>query len=305
MQCFRGAASELGIPLVALAADLRPSLSAACALADRSFTVPRCTSPTFIAEILKICSSEEVKLLIPTIDTELEVLAAHREQFAAVGTVVSVSTPGVIATCRDKIKTARFLKEIGIATPRTSTVQEVMADPGSWKFPVISKPLAGSSSVGLAVVKSAAELASQPTEGQIVQELWRGPEYTVNVFFDREKLVSAVPHRRIEVRGGEVSKGRTERVPILMEYAHKLGEAWKGEAFGALCFQAIVNEREEAAVFEINGRFGGGYPLAHHAGASFAKWLLEIAAERTPSTTREWREKILMLRYDAAIFRQE
>ena len=267
--------------------------------------MPRCTAPDFIPEMLRICSSEQVKLLIPTIDTELEALAAHREQFAAIGTSVSVSTPAVIATCRNKLETSRFLSEIGVMTPRTSTVKEVMDDVTSWNFPLICKPIGGSSSVGLAVVKSAAELASQPVEGQIVQELWRGTEYTVNIFFDREKLVSAVPHRRIEVRAGEVSKGRTERVPALIEYAHKLGEAWKGKAFGALCFQAILNEREEAAVFEINGRFGGGYPLAHQAGATFAKWLLEIVSGRTASTTSEWRENVLMLRYDAALFRED
>ena len=305
LHCFRNAARELDIPLVALGADLRPSLSAACAAADRSFAAPRCTAPEFIPEMLRICSSERVKLLIPTIDTELEVFAAHREQFAAIGTTVSVSSPEVIAICRDKLQTTRFLNGIGVVTPRTSMLREVMDHPGAWKFPLISKPIGGSSSVGLAVVKSAAELASQPVEGQIVQERWGGTEYTVNIFFDREKLISAVPHRRIEVRAGEVSKGRTERVPVLVEYARKLGEAWRGRAFGALCFQAIVNESGAAAVFEINGRFGGGYPLAHQAGASFAKWLLEMVAGRTVSATGDWRENVLMLRYDAAIFRED
>jgi carbamoyl-phosphate synthase large subunit len=56
-------------------------------------------------------------------------------------------------------------------------------------------------------------------------------------------------------------------------------------------------------VFEINARFGGGYPLAHHAGATFARWLLEEAVGLEPTCHNDWRDGVRMLRYDAALFR--
>jgi carbamoyl-phosphate synthase large subunit len=302
INCFREGAARMGLKIRALATDAKPELSAACQAADKSYSVPRCLAPDFIPTMLRICREEQVQLVVPTIDTELEVLAAHQSEFAAAGTTISVSSPGVVAACRNKIATSQFLAAHGVPTPRSGTPDEVARDPGQWRFPVILKPIGGSSSVGLQVVKSAAEFPTGPNEGLMAQELWQGSEYTVNLFFDRTGLRCAVPHRRIETRGGEVSKGRTERVPILMEAARAIGGAWKGEAFGALCFQAIVNAAGDAAVFEINARFGGGYPLAHQAGAPFARWLLEIVSDRPVSAADQWRENVLMLRYDSAMF---
>ena len=69
-----------------------------------------------------------------------------------------------------------------------------------------------------------------------------------------------------------------------------------------MCFQAMVGENDELSVFEINARFGGGYPLAHQAGAPFAKWLLEEQLGLPSTANEDWREGMLMLRYDAAFF---
>ena len=56
-------------------------------------------------------------------------------------------------------------------------------------------------------------------------------------------------------------------------------------------------------MIEINARFGGGYPLVDHAGATFAQWLLEEVAGLSRTVHDDWREGVLMLRYDAAVFR--
>jgi carbamoyl-phosphate synthase large subunit len=87
-----------------------------------------------------------------------------------------------------------------------------------------------------------------------------------------------------------------------MAAAEKVGEALRGQAFGALCFQAMVNASGEATVFELNARFGGGYPLADHAGAHFAKWLMEAVLGLPSSANNSWRDDVTMLRYDAAVF---
>jgi carbamoyl-phosphate synthase large subunit len=65
-----------------------------------------------------------------------------------------------------------------------------------------------------------------------------------------------------------------------------------------------VDSHGSAYVHEINARFGGGYPLADHAGASFARWLLEEATEggRTVSAADDWREGVVMIRYDEAVY---
>lgn len=302
LQCFREAARSLQIELHMLAADLFPERSAACRLADGAWAVPRCTSEDYIPALLDICQRESVALLVPTIDTELAVLSRHVEAFGRIGTRVVISSPSVVDLARDKLATAVRLTEAGIPTPRTLPLADYLAEPKSLPGPVIAKPKGGSSSIGIIRPKSPIELATLPTDEYLVQELWEGAEYTVNLFFDQKgALRCTVPHRRIEVRGGEVSKGRTERVPALIAAAHKLASALPG-ARGPLCFQAIVRPDGSFCVFEINARFGGGYPLAHHAGATFTQWLLEEVMGRPCTAHDNWREGVTMLRYDAAVF---
>jgi len=55
-------------------------------------------------------------------------------------------------------------------------------------------------------------------------------------------------------------------------------------------------------VFEINARFGGGYPLAHRAGAKFTKWLLEEVIGAPCTAKDSWDEGLLLLRYDSEVF---
>ena len=299
---FRESAQRLGVGLRVLGVDLAPRMSSACQLADASHAVPRCTEPGYIDQLLDICRREKVSILVPTIDPELEVLSRHAADFARVGTRVVVSSIEVVAMARDKAETIRFLNQAGVNTPRSLGLRDYLEDPSRLNGPLIAKPRAGSSSIGLVRGKGAADFAGLPEADHLVQELWSGREYTVNLFFDQHgALRCTIPHLRLEVRGGEVSKGRTERVPQLVAAATKIAQALPG-ARGPLCFQAIVTESGDYAIFEINARFGGGYPLAHQAGARFSQWLLEEVAGWSLSAHDNWKEGVTMLRYDSAVF---
>lgn len=305
IRCFRESAVELGLQLRVLAAEARPELSAACQVAEDSFVVPRCRDSGYVPALLELCRRERIGLLVPTIDTELDVLGRHAADFAAAGTRVVVSSPEFVAVARDKETTARLLDGAGVNVPRTMRLSEYRRRPELLVGEVIAKPIGGSSSVGIMRGRAVGDFGALSGDEYIVQELWSGVEYTVNVFANQlGALQCVVPHRRIEVRGGEVSKGRTERVPRLEEAAHRIASALSGMR-GPSCFQAIVRESGEYAVFEINARFGGGYPLAHRAGATFTKWLLEEAAGRPSTAHNRWREGVTMLRYDAAVFVHE
>jgi carbamoyl-phosphate synthase large subunit len=302
IECFRADAARLGLRLRTLAAELRPDMSPACQFVDSSFRVPRCTAPEYIPALLEICARESVHLLVPTIDTELAVFSASRDAFAAIGTRVLISSPSVVALAGDKLATSSRLAEHGISTSRALTLREYRSNPQSLNWPVIAKPNSGSASAGIIRPASAEDLDRLEDERYIVQELWEGLEYTVNIFFSQDgALRCAVPHLRIEVRSGEVSKGRTERVPMLEDAARRLAPVLPG-AQGPLCFQAIITAGGQYALFEINARFGGGYPLAHHAGARMSQWLLEEVCGLPISAHNDWTSGITMLRFDQAVF---
>jgi len=302
LECFRSDAASLGMKLRVLGADLHPQLSAACQLTNAAFAVPRCTTQEYVPALLALCREHRVALLVPTIDTELAVLSRYAAQFSVVGTRVVVSAFEVVALANDKRLTATRLQEAGINTPRTLGLADYLRDPAQLRSPVIAKPLGGSASIGIVRPQHVQELAGLDPARYIVQELWLGKEFTVNVFFDQfGRIHCAVPHERLEVRAGEVSKGVTRRMPMLEDAARKLAQALPGVA-GPLCFQAIVTESGEYAIFEINARFGGGYPLAHRAGACFSRWLLEEACGLPSTANNDWKEGVTMLRYDAAVF---
>ena len=74
--------------------------------------------------------------------------------------------------------------------------------------------------------------------------------------------------------------------------------------FGALTIQAFVDDATgELAIIELNARFGGGFPLSREAGADFPRWILEdLFGLPSTATADEWRDGLVMLRYDAAVF---
>lgn len=308
INCFIDSARELNCDLRIVATDARPQWSAACQHVDKSYTVPRCDDPAFLLATLDICQREKVGLLVPTIDPELAGFAAFRSEFESIGTTVAVSSPEVVALARNKLESNRLFTRIGLVAPRCALLREVIRDvtkdPASWRFPVIAKPIDGSASVGLRLIPSVDALHALGVDPNryVVQDRIQGDEFTVNLFFDRTGLRCATHHRRVEMRGGEVSKGVTERVPSLSAAAEKLGAALAGKAYGVINFQAIIPHRAEPHLLEMNARMSGGYPLVHRAGGKFARWLMEPVLGLPSTVNTGWKEGIAMLRYDSAYF---
>ena len=82
-------------------------------------------------------------------------------------------------------------------------------------------------------------------------------------------------------------------------------------AFGTIIVQVFVDgppddAATDLAVIEINARYGGGFPLALEAGADFPRWQLEeLLGLPSTAAADAWRDGLVMLRYDAAVFVDE
>jgi len=300
INCFRVAARELGVELRILAADLVPQHSAACQVADASFKVPRVTDPNYTAVLKNIALNEGVSLIVPTIDTELSALARVRAEFEQRGVRIQISSEQFVEMCRDKLDTARYLFGLGLEVPKTWVFSEVQPD--DLPYPVIAKPRSGSSSIGIEIVrdmKALMELGDRPN--YILQEFLNGPEFTINTFYDVQGVFrAAIPHRRLETRGGEMSKGITIADHRFTDMARLVGSG-PAAARGVFCFQAIMTD-SGPKIFEVNARFGGGYPLADRAGGHFARWLMEEVLDLPSTANDQWQAGLTCLRYDSEVF---
>jgi carbamoyl-phosphate synthase large subunit len=303
VECFREAFRELALEGRVIGTDVDPERAPAAHLVDKCYRVPRCGEPEFIEELLRIGREEGVDLIVPTIDPELAVYAGARRRFLRQAISVAISDPETIEIACDKKETNRWLLDNGFSTVRQDTPKEVLANKAKWTFPLIMKPRFGSASTGVTKITSfdPLEMLAKNKPDYIVQELAQGVEYTINVFVENGRCVCAVPHMRIESRGGEVSKGLTSRNRNLMNLGTEIAEKLPG-ARGALNVQCFVDRSGNSKVIEINARFGGGFPLANRAGAKFPRWMLESLLRRCSTASCEWQDNLLMLRYDSAIF---
>jgi carbamoyl-phosphate synthase large subunit len=270
-------------------------------LADTAELVPRIDDPSYIDRLLDICDRHQINLLIPLIDTELDLLSLHEQRFRDRGVTVLISSAAVNDICHSKKKTGLFFQTIGVRTPRIYQLSEIK----DRDFPLIIKPNKGSASIGVYQIKNRTELNffANYVEDSIIQELISGEEYTIDVLVNFQgKAISIVPRSRLETRAGETSKGTTVKNPALIAMAKYVVESLPG-AIGCVTVQCFLQPDGEIILIEINPRFGGGYPLSYRAGADFPLWLFQLYAGKNPQMAiDEWEDGLSMLRYDDAIF---
>jgi carbamoyl-phosphate synthase large subunit len=301
--CFRDSIANRGADRSVYAIDAASSAPATF-LADSASRVPRCTDPAFPDAVLRFGAEHGIELLIPTIDTELPVYAAASEQFADIGIIVCISGSSTVDICFNKLRTHEWLVANGFPTVRQTNPHSALRNRSGWPLPLIAKPYNGSASMGVRRIETALELEalSEKSNDLIVQEIAAGREFTINVYVNRSgECICAVPHWRMEVRAGEVSKATTVRDCRLMDLGRAVAEALPG-AYGPLNIQCFMDDCGTIRITDMNARFGGGYPLAHRAGSRFTDWLLDELEGKHVSHFDGWTDDLAMLRYDEAVF---
>ncbi len=135
---------------------------------------------------------------------------------------------------------------------------------------------------------------------ELVPSSWL--EYTADLYYSKSGvLIGCVPRQRLEVRGGEISKGITRKDKVLHFLKNYLVNL-RG-ARGVVTLQLFVHpSREQILGIEINPRFGGGYPMSHAAGVDYPAMLIrEYLLGEFLNYDEEWKSNLLMLRHDTMV----
>ncbi|MBP1967069.1 ATP-grasp domain-containing protein [Paenibacillus aceris] len=285
-----------------MTADLKKTAPTAF-FSDQHFIVPRVNDPNYITELLRICQKEEIDIIIPLIDTELIVLSENRRVFEEAGVKLLVSSKELNDIACDKTQTYQFFQDSNTPTPKVFSDDEI--NNKHYQFPLLIKPLDGSSSVGVTKINNEKELLffKDYIPNAMVQEYVTGTEYTVDVMVDfNGNIRTVVPRLRLETRAGEVSKGVTRKDNDIISAVKQVVKSLPGPV-GCITLQCFKKENGEITFIEINPRFGGGIPLSIEAGANFPLWVLQMCSGETfTEEDYNWRENLTMLRYDEAVF---
>ncbi|WP_340063243.1 ATP-grasp domain-containing protein [Ascidiimonas aurantiaca] len=281
--------------------DMNPEFAPASYKADGYFGVHRATHPDYVKQLLVLCKTNAVKLLIPTIDTELPVLSKNRSLFAKQGVQIVISNESRIQCFANKRETHSFFAQRNISHPREYSKEH-------FKLPVFVKPFDGSRSINTHIVHKKEQIMPyffRDTNLMFLEYLDHTlfDEYTCDLYYTRHgKLICAVPRKRMEVREGEVSKSKTEKnklVAFLKEHMLQIDGLR-----GCITIQLFMNKKTgDVKGIEINPRFGGGFPLSYLSGANYPGWLIDeyLCNATLPERFDIWEDQLMMLRYDDEI----
>ena len=299
IQCFQKAARKLNIKSNIVAADCSDT-APALYLSDKIVKLPRINEPNYISSIIGACNSENISLVVPTIDTDLLLLSENKKRIEEkTKTKVLISDQKVIEICRDKIKTQRFLENNKFGIPKMYSEEEIEND--RVQYPLFIKPKSGSSSFNAFKVNNKNELGIYRSiiDEPIVQDFIEGEEYTVDVFLDfQNSVITIVPRLRIATRSGEISKGKIVKDREIIEDIIRLMKILK--PIGHITVQ-LMKTKKGIKYIEINPRFGGGAPMSIQSGADSCENLFRLLIGQELKYNENYRDNIMFLRFDSSI----
>ncbi|CAG9606598.1 ATP-grasp domain-containing protein [Pseudoneobacillus rhizosphaerae] len=300
VESFKNAARKLNLISNIVAGDCSDT-APALYFADKACKLPHISDPEYINAIIEICNIENISLVVPTIDTDLLLLAKNKEFIEANSNCkLLISDTRVIEICRDKINTQLFMEENNFGIPKMYTIEEILNN-RDMEFPLFIKPKSGSSSINTFKVNNYNELKiyNSLISDPIIQDFMEGEEYTVDVFLDFDStIITIVPRLRLATRSGEISKGRIIRDREIIEDVSKLMKKLK--PIGHITVQ-LMKTRKGIEYIEVNPRFGGGAPMSIQSGADSCANLFRLLMGQKLEYNENFKDNVTFLRFDSSV----
>lgn len=285
------------------------SLAPALYEADEYVIVPRITATGYLEVILEICREKKISGVFSLIDPELSLLAAHREEFLAVGTTPVVPDLEQVETCFDKFRMYEKLKALSVPTGECFMDRQAFfsaVEEGRMHYPVFLKPVCGSASINISKVncREEVELLCRLADDLMIQEYMDGQEYGADVYIDMisGEVVSVFVKKKVKMRAGETDKSVSVKdealFALLKNFVEKMG-------FRGIIDIDLFKIGQTWYISEVNPRFGGGYPHAYACGVNVPAMILNNLEGRvnTPCIG-EYPEGVVMMKYSEIMVRE-
>ena len=244
------------------------------------YIVPTANSKNYIEILLKICKKEDIQVLVPGSEPEIEVIAKNIKIFSENGIEVLTNPFKMIELCVDKYNLTKFLTSKGVTCPKTILFNNEDSLKDFDNYPLIIKPRkgAGSRNVFLAHDKEESLLFSNYLKKHghsvLIQEYVGNfeNEFTIGILFeDNGKLLTSIAMKRL-LEGGlstryisnnlhkkfVISSGISQGIFDDFKEIRKMGEKI-AKILGTNGPINIQCRNTESGIvpFEINPRFSG------------------------------------------------
>lgn len=238
----------------------------------------------FISDILDICSSKKIKLILPS-HNETEIIARHRHKFSK-DLVTMIPDESHCRMFNNKSDAYDYVSNIGVPVPyrikytNPNSVSQLLKTKSVEK--TVIKLLMGNSSKGVfygenpkhaqSIVKELIEKYKLiPNRYPQIEEYVEGQGYGCSVLYDNGTTIAHFTHRRLrdKVDSGGTSTFREAAVHEGIEAATKsifdsLG--WNGLA---MCEFKVCPKTDRFWFIEVNPRMWGSISLAIESGVHF------------------------------------
>lgn len=270
-QALVKAARQSALPCRVIGTD-RDQYSVGLHWVDAGFVLPHCSRPdAYLAEMRRICAHQEVELILPGSEKELDLLSRYGATIRAdTGAIVVGSPPEVLEVAMDKWATCRFLERAGLNFPRyaradvAEELEVLVAEAG---FPLIAKPRRGTGARGVIRIETPQDLESLRNDVPFVMQEYLEPddeEYSVEVYtLEDGRQVGSISYRREQLIAGDTYKAR-----VMLNEPAEAEARLVAAALGAAgpCNVQLRMTARGPVTFEINPRFSGGVSMRAHFG---------------------------------------
>lgn len=249
-----------GVPLRLVAGDLNPQ--SVSAFFDWDFIEMPQTQESHLDSILEIIRANNIRVVIPSRDGELEFWAGKAAELAAEGVQVVTSAVSDIRRMLDKLLFFESATSAGFPVIETSVHLEEVASEL-----LVVKERWGSASIGVLLEASRQEaLAHSGTLHQpVFQPFVSGRELSADVWRSRDGSRCFVSLReRVLVSSGESKVTTTLRNHALEKLVEALANHFALVGPGVV--QIIESENQGPQIVEFNPRFGGASTASIAAG---------------------------------------
>ncbi len=303
LKALRRGAAEAQRPLRLVGTDSRPR-AAGRYLCDAFYVVPKGNDPDFLAAMEEVCRETSADVLVPLASPELQPLAGRLDQWPC---RIAVSPPCALAAVEDKARLYQLAASCGRGdlVPRHQLVRtwsemaDAIREMGYPASPVAVKLPVAHGSRGFRIIREGsgrlARLLEEKPDGTVitlaeleriltetdlfppylVMEYLPGEEWSVDALTapvpaQGTRLLTAVPRRRVETRGGICVVSEVARQPALEAAAAEIVQATGLTYAVNLQFRFAIDGRP--CLLEVNPRLAGTVAATIGAGLNLP-WL--------------------------------